>query len=53
LKPYISSFASAAESAKSINPEVKLDDSANNEFGNERITIKGIQINIFVIERFR
>ena len=43
----------AGESAKSMNPEVKLASSANNEFGNERITRKGIQIKIFIVlERF-
>ena len=32
-----------------MNPEVKLDFSANNEFGNERITRKGIQINFSLL----
>ena len=32
-----------------MNPEVKLASSANNEFGNERITRKGIQINFLLL----
>ena len=38
----------AGESAKSMNPEVKFDVSANNDFCNERIIRKGIQINFFI-----
>jgi len=39
----------AGESSKSMNPEVKLDVSANNKFVNERISRKGIQINFFIL----